>query len=485
MSENEEEQIIVTPRKVVLGYISMVGVMVFLFTGIKSGLDPQIPLIGATVLAAGLAICFDKQKWVDLEKKMLSSLSVANQAIVILLVIGILIASWIAGGVVPSLIYYGLGIISPKFFFITALILSAIVSLAVGSSWTTAGTIGVALIGIATAFGINPGLAAGAIISGAYFGDKLSPLSDTTNLAPAVSGSNLFDHIKSMTYTTIPTIIVVFIIYFFIGLNYNLDSASLTTITEFKDVIQEVFYISPILLIPPVLIIIMVLFKVPALPGLIAASALGILSALFLQDGNSFGDIVNMLHYGYEFDPAVLTGTYSEKTVADITELLTNGGLNSMMWTVSLIICAMCFGGVMEGAGFLEGVISVFDRFTKSRTSLITTTILTCILVNIIVADQYLAIIFPGRMYKSRFEALDIPPSIQSRCLEASGTVTSALVPWNTCGATMSEYLGVPTLEYLPYAFFNLMSPFVEIIASIFNYGMDPNKEKDKKEKAK
>ncbi len=481
MSEHEEEKIIVTKNKVVLGYISMVGVMLFLFLGINAGLDPQIPLIGATILAAALAIVFDKQKWEDLEKKMLNSLSVANQAIVILMVIGILIASWIAGGVVPTLIYYGLGIISPKFFFVTALLLSSVVALAVGSSWTTAGTIGVALVGIATAFGINPGLAAGAIISGAYFGDKLSPLSDTTNLAPAVSGSNLFDHIKSMTYTTIPTYLIVFVIFLIIGLNYNVDTSNLTTITEFKAVISEVFVVSPILLIPPVLIIVMVLFKVPALPGLIAASFLGILSALFLQTGNSFGDVVGMLHYGYVFDPTVLTGTYSEKTITDITDLLSNGGLDSMMWTISLIISAMCFGGVMEGAGFLEGVISVFDRFTKSRTSLITTTILTCILVNIIVADQYLAIIFPGRMYRSRFEALGIQPSVQSRCLEASGTVTSALVPWNTCGATMSSYLGVPTLDYLPYAFFNILSPIMEIVASIFNYGMEPIKEKEAK----
>ncbi len=482
MNENEEE-IIVTKRKVVLGYISMLGVMIFLFSAVKNGLDTQIPLIGATVLAAGLAICFDKQKWSDIEKKMLASLSVTNQAIIIVFVIGILIASWIAGGVVPTLIYYGLGIINPKFFFVTALILSAIVSLAVGSSWTTAGTVGVALVGIATAFDINPGLAAGAIISGAYFGDKLSPLSDTTNLAPAVSGSNLFDHIKSMTYTTVPTIIIVFIIYFFIGLNLEIDASSLITITEFRDVLQESFFISPILLIPPILIIVMVAFKVPALPGLIAASILGVLAALFLQEGNTFVGVVNMLQNGYEFDPTALTGTYSEKTVSDITDLLTNGGLSSMMGTVSLVICAMCFGGVMEATGFLEGVISVFDRFTKTRTSLITTTICTCILVNIVVADQYLAIIFPGRMYKSRFEALGIQPSIQSRCLEASGTVTSALVPWNTCGAAMSGYLGVPTLEYLPYAFFNIMSPFVEIIASIFNYGMTPIK--DKKEKVK
>ncbi len=477
MSEHEEEKIIVTPKKVALGYVAMIGVMVFLFLGIRAGLDPQIPLIGATVLAGALAIIFDKQKWNDLEKKMLNSLSVANQAIVILMVIGILIASWISGGVVPTLIYYGLGIISPKFFFVTALILSSIVSLAVGSSWTTAGTIGVALVGIATAFGIAPGLAAGAIISGAYFGDKLSPLSDTTNLAPAVSGSNLFDHIKSMTYTTVLTYVIVFIVFLIIGLNYNVDTSSLTTITEFKAVIQEVFVVSPLLLVPPLLIIVMVLFKVPALPGLIAATFLGILSAVFLQ-GNGFGDVMGMLHYGYEFDPTVLTGTYAEKTVTDITDLLSNGGMDSMMWTISLIISAMCFGGVMEGSGFLEGVISVFDRFTKTRTSLITTTILTCIIVNIIVADQYLSIIFPGRMYKSRFEALGVQPAVQSRCLEGSGTVTSALVPWNTCGATMSSYLGVPTLEYLPYAFFNLLSPLMEILASVFNYGMQPIKEK-------
>ncbi len=475
----KEEKIIMTKKKVTLGYISMLGVMVFLFLGIRGGLDPQIPLIGATILAGGLAIIFDKQKWDDLEKKMLSSLSVASQAIIILMVIGMLIASWIAGGVVPTLIYYGLGIISPKFFFVTALLLCSVVSLAIGSSWTTAGTIGVALVGIATALGINPGLAAGAIVSGAYFGDKLSPLSDTTNLAPTVAGTNLFDHIKSMSYTTSITYAISFVAFLVIGLNYNVDATSLSGMVEFKAVISEVFSISPLLLLPPVLIIIMVLFKIPAIPGLIFATFLGVVSALFLQDGNSFGGVLSLLHYGYEFDPTILTGTYSEKTVTDITDLLSNGGMDSMMWTVSLIISAMCFGGVMEGTGFLEGVISVFDRFTKTRTSLITTTLLTCILVNIIAADQYLAIILPGRMYKSRFEALGIQPSIQSRCLEGSGTVTSALVPWNTCGATMSSYLGVPTLTYLPFAFFNLLSPIVEIFASMFNYAMTPIKDKE------
>ncbi len=479
MSKHEDDKIIVTPKKVMLGYISMIGVMVFLFFGIRGGLDPQMPLIGSTILAATLAIVCDKQKWNDLERKMLASLSVASQAIIILMVIGMLIASWIAGGIVPTLIYYGLGIISPKFFFVTALLLCSMVSLAIGSSWTTAGTIGVALIGIATALGINPGLAAGAIVSGAYFGDKMSPLSDTTNLAPTVAGSNLFDHIKSMSYTTSITYGIVFVAYLIIGLNYNPDTSSLTGMAEFKAVISEAFSINPLLLVPPILIIVMVLFKIPAIPGLIFATILGMLSALFLQDGNSFVDVISMLHYGYEFDPTILTGTYSEKTVTDITNLLSSGGMDSMMWTVSLIISAMCFGGVMEGSGFLESVISVFDRFTKTRTSLIITTLLTCILVNIIAADQYLSIILPGRMYKSRFEALGIQPSVQSRCLEGSGTVTSALVPWNTCGATMASYLGVPTMAYLPFAFFNLLSPIMEILASMFNYGMTPIKNKE------
>lgn len=464
----------VTKRKVILGYISMIGVMIFLFAGVNAGLSPQIPLVTASALAVALAIFFDKQKWADIEKNLLNSLSVTNQAIIIIMIIGILIAAWIAGGIVPTLIYYGLSIINPKLFFVTALILSAIISLAVGSSWTTAGTVGVALVGIAIAFGITPGLAAGAIISGAYFGDKMSPLSDTTNLAPAVSGSNLFDHIKSMSYTTIPTILVVIVIYFVIGLRLDIDSSSLQTITDFKDIIGAAFYVSPLLLIPPVLIIVMVLFKVPALPGLIVATALGVLSALTLQDGNTIVGVAEMLQSGYVFDPTPYEGLYPAKTVEDITSLLSNGGLDSMMWTISLVICAMCFGGVMEGAGFLEGVISVFNRFTKSRTSLIATSVATGIIINIVVADQYLAIIFPGRMFRSRFEALKIQPAIQSRVLEASGTVTSVLVPWNTCGVAVSGFLGVPTIEYLPYAFFNIMSPFVEILASAVDYKMEP-----------
>lgn len=464
----------VTPRKVLLGYISMFGVMLFLFIGVSAELSPQIPLVAASAVAVTLAIFFDKQKWSDIEKNLLNSLSVTNQAIIIIMIIGILIAAWIAGGIVPTLIYYGLSIINPKLFFVTALILSAIISLAVGSSWTTAGTVGVALVGIAIAFGITPGLAAGAIISGAYFGDKMSPLSDTTNLAPAVSGSNLFDHIKSMSFTTIPTILVVIAIYFVIGLRIDIDSSNLQTITDFQEIIGDAFYISPILLIPPVLIIVMVLFKVPALPGLIVATTLGVLSALTLQDGNTVIGVAEMLQSGYVFDPTPYEGAYNAKTVEDITSLLSNGGLDSMMWTISLVICAMCFGGVMEGAGFLEGVISVFNRFTKSRTSLIATSVVTGIIINIVVADQYLAIIFPGRMFKSRFEALEIQPAVQSRVLEASGTVTSVLVPWNTCGVAVSGFLGVPTIEYLPYAFFNIMSPFVEILASAVNYKMEP-----------
>lgn len=465
----------VTHRRVILGYISIVVIIISLSVGItKWGLDPHMPLVLATTIIGLIVVLGDKQKWDVIESEMINTISLAMQAIVILMIIGMVISSWLIGGIVPAMIYYGLEIINPKFFYFTALVLSSVIAISIGSSWTTAGTIGVALIGIATALGLSVPMAAGAIISGAYFGDKLSPLSDTTNLAPTISGAKLFDHIKSMTYTTIPTFIIVSIILLVIGFTSSVDAGAgdSATVLAYQGIIQESFNISLFLLLPPLLIIAMIIFKVPAIPGLMGSIFLGLLFGFIFQDGVTMSGALETLHYGYEFDPASLTGTYTAEDIESVTKLLSRGGLDSMMWTVSLIIVAMTMGGLLEASGFLESIVSTFKPITKNATLLVTVSILTGIFVNIVCGDQFLAIILPGRMFKDRFEELDLHPKVQSRILESGGTMTSALVPWNTCGATMSSFLGVPTLTYLPYCFMNLLNPLMEIVAAMLGFAM-------------
>ncbi len=463
----------ITKRKITLGYLSILCTVSLLALGlIVFGLDAHVPLAISTVFTAILAIVFDKQKWSDIEKTLFETASSAMSSIVILFIIGMIIGSWIQGGIVASMIYYGLDFINPKLFLFTASILSALVSLSVGSSWTTAGTIGVALIGIASALGISVPMTAGAIISGAYFGDKLSPLSDTTNLAPAMSGANLFDHISSMSKTTVPVYVLVLLIYLLLGLTHSFEVSSSETIIQYQDILSEAFNITYIALIPPLLVVVMVVLKVPAIPGLIGSVFLGSLFALVLQSGNDLGSVMNTIHYGYEFDPSILTGVYDPAVVDSVNELLTRGGLDSMQWTISLIIIAMVLGGMFEATGFLEAVVSTFTRFIKTPTSLVTTSIFTGIFINIVIPDQYIAIIFPGKMYKDNFEELGLHPSIQSRVLETGGTITSPLVPWNTCGATMSSSLGVPTVDYLPFAFFNLLNPLFEILFTKLGYAI-------------
>lgn len=473
---DEITESLVTPLRTKLGYLSIFFAMVFLGYGIiVLELDPHIPIIFATITAGILAIIVDKQKWEFIEKGMIASITVAMQSMIILMIIGMLIASWIMGGIVPTMITYGLDIINPKYFYFAAALLSSIIALSIGSSWTTAGTIGIALIGIASALGLSLPMAAGAIISGAYVGDKMSPLSDTTNLAPAISGTTVFEHIKSMSYTTIPSFVIVLLLYLLIGLFGSQATADISTISEFKNILSDSFVISPILLLPPVLIIVMVIFKIPAMPGLLVSVLLGSLSAYYIQGGVSLGDILGSLHYGYELDVSIYTGIYSEDVVATIGDLLNRGGLDSMLWTVSLIILAMCFGGILETSGFLESVVDSLKVFIKSPLSLVTVSIFTAIIINIVTADQYIAIILPGKMFKKNFERFDLDPNVQSRILESGGTLTSALVPWNTCGATMTKYLGVSTLAYAPFAFLNILNPIMEIIFAGTNTAMFKN----------
>lgn len=414
--------------------------------------SPHIPLVLSAFVAGAVAMFGLGFTWAELEEGIIETIKMSMGAIIILMIIGMIIGTWILGGVVPAMIYYGLQILSPSIFLVTTCVLCAVVSLATGSSWTTAGTVGIALIGIGKSLGIPVEIVAGAIISGAYFGDKMSPLSDTTNLAPAMAGTTLFEHVKHMVYTTGPSLLIALVIYAIFGFQYAGNALDAGSIQEVMNGLSSQFYISPILLLAPILVIAMVVLKVPAIPGLFGGTLLGALMAVMFQ-GADLGGIIAAMNDGF----------VSESGIEVIDSLLTRGGLQGMMFTVSLILCAMCFGGVMEKAGFLEAIARSILKFANSTGSLVLATIITIIAINILAGDQYLSIVIPGRMYKSVYDERGLHPKNLSRILEDAGTITSPLIPWNTCGSFMSTTLGVATLAYLPFCFLNLINPLVSI----------------------
>ncbi|MGE5632447.1 MAG: Na+/H+ antiporter NhaC [Caulobacteraceae bacterium] len=457
--------------------IALLMYMVLPIFGI--GGDVHIPLVLGALIAAVVAITRLGYTWAEVEEGIISSISGTMQAIIILAIIGMIIGTWILGGIVPTLIYYGLQILSPAFFLVAACLLCCIVSLATGSSWTTAGTVGIALMGVAAGLGVPAPMAAGAIISGSYFGDKMSPLSDTTNLAPAMAGSNLFDHVRHMVYTTGVSLTIALIGFGILGAGFagkELDTAGIQAIL---DLMRQNFNINPLLLVVPVIVIVMVAKKVPAIPGLFIGTLLGGAAAMIFQ-GKTFANVMD----------AMQNGVVSETGNEVLDALLTRGGYQSMMWTISLILAALTFGGILEKTGMLESIGKVVLKFAKSTGSLVTATILTSIVTNVMAGDQYLSIVLPGKMYKEEFHKRGLAPRNLSRCLEDAGTLTSPLVPWNTCGATMSTYLGIPTVEYLPYCFLNLVNPIVSIVFGFTGITMmklenDPSSPEYKGPKAK
>lgn len=462
-----------------LSIIPVIVTIIFLAIAIKIGADIHIPLILGATFTAVIAVFVLGYKWVEIEEGIVASISSTLQAILILAIIGVIIGTWIIGGIVPTLIYYGLQILSPTFFLAASLLLCSVVSLATGSSWTTAGTVGIALIGIAQGLDIPLGLAAGAIVSGAYFGDKISPLSDTTNLAPAMSGAKLFDHVKHMLYTTSISYGITLVLFVIIGFKFSGQELNTADIQGILDVISSNYNINPVLLLVPVIVIVMVAMKVPALPGLFIGALLGGACAFIFQ-GSSLSDVLG----------SMMNGVTSETGHAMVDELMTNGGLMKMMWTIALIMSALTFGGVLDKSGMLACIANKLLSFAKSTGSLILVTVLSCLFVNILAGDQYLAIALPGKMYKDEFKKRGLAPRNLSRALEDSGTVTSALIPWNTCGATMSGFLGVSTFAYAPFAFFNILSPIVTTIAGYVGYSImklenDPSAEEYKGPKTK
>ncbi len=443
--------------------IILLSINVYIFKDSALDGSNQIVLVLSAAVASIVAsrIGFE---WKEIREGVVKSISSAMTSMLILLLIGSLAGTWLLSGVVPAMIYYGLQVLNPAIFLFAACVVCSVVSIATGSSWTTAATVGIALIGIGKALGISEGLVAGAILSGAYFGDKLSPLSDTTNLAPAMAGTDLFTHIRYMTLTTVPSISIALLLFLIIGL--TLDTSATAMDTEvILTAISDKFYISGWLFVVPAVVVFLIVKKIPAIPALLAGTLLGGVFAFIFQPAlipevagvsGAKGMYVGLMKSLY--------GEISITTSNDmVNELLSSGGMYGMLNTVWLILCAMIFGGVMEKAGFLKVIAAAILRLVSSTGSLVSSTVGSCLFFNITASDQYLAIVVPGRMYADIYKEKGLAPENLSRSLEDSGTVTSVLVPWNTCGAYHSTVLGVSTLTYLPFCFFNIISPFMTI----------------------
>lgn len=431
--------------------------MLALVIGVSSGIvfyetDPHIPMLLGVLVACivGLRAGYS---WEVIQDGMIGGVTNALQAVIILMIIGILIGVWIMSGVVPTLLYYGLQVLSPSYFLAATLVICSISSLATGSSWGTTGTLGIAFMGIGSGLGLPEPIVAGAVLSGAYFGDKMSPLSDTTNLAPAMVGTDLYTHIKHMAYTTSVSITITFVLFVIIGLGYSSDSADLSQIDIYLKTLDENFMISPIFLIPPVLVAVISYFRVPAIPGITIGALVAALLGILFQ-GNGYGGFLDVALNGFSPD----TG------VAAVDELLAKGGMLSMMYTVAIIVVAMMFGGVAERTGQMRVVVERLLERAKSTGSLIASSALTGIAANLLVCDQYMAIVMSGRMYAQEFRNRGLHPKNLSRSVEDSATVTANLVPWNSGGAYQAGVLGVATLAYLPFNFFCWLSPLVTIL---------------------
>ncbi|MDO9594326.1 MAG: Na+/H+ antiporter NhaC, partial [Lutibacter sp.] len=384
--------------------------------------------------------------------------------IMILFLVGALAGTWLVSGIIPAMVYYGLQVLSPGIFLPASVVIAAVISVATGSSWTTSATVGIALVGIGTALGIPTGMIAGAVISGAYFGDKMSPLSDTTNLAPAMAGTDLFTHIRYMTFTTVPSIIITIVVFGIISL--NIDTTGTADISGLLNTIKTTFNITPYLFIVPLSVIGLILFKIKPLISLGIGVVLAAIFAFIFQPeilnslaSSNFRAIVN----------AVFVDTEIVTDNIKLNELFSAGGMKGMLWTIFLICCAMVFGGTMDAIGALAKITKELLKLASSIFGLFFSTVVSCIGLNAIASDQYLAIVIPGKMFKKAFEDKELAPENLSRTLEDSGTVTSALIPWNTCGAYQSGVLGVPVADYAIYAIFNWLSPIMTLIFAGFS----------------
>jgi len=463
--------------------IGMLAYNVFVFgDDALSGSNQFILILGGAVAAiVGVKNKVTFSKMID---EVTNNIKSTSTAILILLLVGALAGTWLVSGVIPTMIFYGLKILNPTIFLPATLVICAVISVSTGSSWTTAATVGIALIGIGDALGISMGMTAGAVLSGAYFGDKMSPMSDTTNLAPAMAGTDLFTHIKYMGYTTIPTFIVTLIV--FVILSLSIDVVGNADVSSMLGHIEEAFTISPWLFLVPVGVIVLIIKKTPPLVALLFGALAGGVAAIIAQPDiiinlsglkvdsltveSAYKGVLNAL----TVDSSVTTGS------EELNDLFTSGGMKGMLGTIWLILCAMVFGGIMDAIGALATISSFMLKMFDSVFGLFASTVFTCVGLNFTASDQYLALVVPGKMYANAFREKGLAPENLSRTLEDSGTVTSVLVPWNTCGAYHSGVLGVSVGEYFVYAIFNWLSPFMTLIFAAFRIKIRTLKETSK-----
>lgn len=450
MKENLESKRTISFGWAVVPFIFMILSM--LYAVVILGQAPHIPLMIGTAFAAIVAY-YHGFSWKEIEEMMYKGIKLALPAIVIIILVGLIIGAWIGGGVVATMIYYGLKLITPSLFLVAITVICAIVSLAIGSSWSTMATIGVAGMGIGLSMDIPAGMIAGAIISGSYFGDKMSPLSDTTNLAAGLTGTDLFDHIKHMFYTTVPAVIISIIVFFILGRQFSVDNMNEKKVSAINTEMMDKFVISPWLLLIPLAVIVLVAFKVPAIPALVVGILLGFLSQIFIQ-GGSLHDAAQALQEGYQL----------KSNNELVKELFNRGGLESMFYTISMTIVAMTFGGILEYSGMLKSIIAQILKVAKGTGGLITSVIISCIGTNASCSEQYISIVVPSRMYIRTFIDKRLHPKNLSRALEDGGTVTSVFFLWNTCGVFIAETLNVNVMDYGIYAVFNYTVPIISII---------------------
>ena len=424
------------------------------------GIDAHIPC-GVALIVAGIVGVICGHSYKAILAGIISAVSRTMEAILILMCVGIMVAAFTVSGVIPSLIYYGLMILSPKVFLPVGMILCAVVGMSCGSSWTTTATMGIAFLGIGAGLGINPALTAGMCISGAYVGDKFSPLSDTTNLAAATGETGLFDHVGAMVSTTGPCFLIALIIYTIVGISAS-GSYDPTVATDFQNTLAQAFNLNPLLLLPIVLIVVVCVLKMPAIPALLLSILVAVLFGAIFQQLGSLGDIINTLHYGYE-----LPEEYCEMNDLAAELLGSRGGMDGQMWTINLVILAVAFGGTLEKIGCVETLFGGLLRKVKKAWQMVGLTLLTSLFCDFTMCDQYLAIIVPGAMYKEKYDEVGLARNMLSRTLEDCGTLWSPMCPWNSCGVYQTSILGMGPMKYGPYAFLNIINPIYAFITAL------------------
>ncbi len=474
---------------VALLLIALITATVSLAT-LKYGVDVHVPIAMLAVVVALVDCCWLGMKYDDVMQSALNSIMAAIPSCMILMLVGVLIGVWMRTGIIPGLIYYGLNILSPAYFPLATMVICAIIALCTGSSWSTEATIGVALMGIGNGLGVSPAMTAGCVVSGAYFGDKMSPLSDTTNLAPAVAGNDLFDHIRAMLWTTLPTLAICCVVYIFWGRSFAGQAIDAGRIQAIQTMIAAEFDVSWLCVVPPLVVIIASALRVPAMPGI----CLGIFASMLMAfaQGINIGEIWALGQSGYKpqltaqiaaADLGAVAELLSAKSIAlapelaqDVSKMISRlvgrGGMFPMMWSVELAIAAMAMGGFLEVGGFLRVLLSAITRGVHRVGGLVATTIASCFVANLLTGSQYLSIIIPGRMFKGKYQESGLAPRMLSRSLEDCGTLTSVLIPWNVCAGYAAGVLGVATLEYVPYAIFNWICPFVAMLITYLGIGI-------------